>query len=252
MADPAGQRSLQDRVALVTGASGGIGTAVAWRLAQHGAAVACHYGSNADAAHQVARRIRASGGRASALGADLRDPAAPDELIDAVERDLGPVDALVANAGIVRPLELAEIGHEEFDELMAVNLRAPFMLARRVVPGMRERGFGRVLFTSSVAAFTGGLVGPHYAASKAGLHAIVHYLARRVAPDGVTVNAIAPALIRDTGDLSKLGDVQELARNVPVGRLGTPAEVADMALAMLRNAYLTNQVVLLDGGMHPR
>jgi 3-oxoacyl-[acyl-carrier protein] reductase len=134
---------------------------------------------------------------------------------------------------------------------MFVNLRAPFLLARRVVPGMQERGFGRLLFTSSVAAFTGGLVGPHYAASKAGLHAIVHYLARRLAPDGVTVNAIAPALIRDTGDLSELGDVEELARKVPVGRLGTPAEVADMALAMLRNAYMTNQVVLLDGGMHP-
>ena len=240
------------RVALVTGASGAIGTALAWRLAQHGAAVGVGYNSDEAAARRVVKRIESAGGRAFALGADLRDAAAPDELIDAAESELGPVDLLLANAGLIRPLALEDIDAAEFDELMAVNLRAPFLMARRVIPGMRERAFGRILFTSSVAAFTGGLVGPHYAASKAGLQAIVHYLARRLAPDGVTVNAIAPALIRDTGDLSQLGDPVELAKKVPVGRLGTPAEVADMALAMLRNAYLTNQVVLLDGGMHPR
>jgi 3-oxoacyl-[acyl-carrier protein] reductase len=244
--------TLKDKVALVTGASGGIGTAMAWRLAQAGAHVGVGNGSNRDAARQIVHRIEAAGGRAAAVGADLREPGAPDELVDATEEALGPVDVLVANAGLIRPQQIDEIGADEFDEIMAVNLRAPFLLARRVVPGMRDRGYGRVLFTSSVAAFTGGLVGPHYAASKAGLHAIVHYLARRLAPHGVTVNAIAPALIKDTGDLSKLGDVAALSSKVPVGRLGTPAEVADMALAMLRNAYLTNQVVLLDGGMHPR
>jgi len=244
--------TLQDRVALVTGASGGIGTAMAWRLAQAGARVGVGYGSNRDAARQIVHRIEAAGGTAAAVSADLREPGAADELVDATEEALGPVDLLVANAGLIRPMQIDEIGPDEFDEIMAVNLRAPFLLARRVVPGMRDRGYGRVLFTSSVAAFTGGLVGPHYAASKAGLHAIVHYLARRLAPHGVTVNAIAPALIKDTGDLSKLGDVAALSTKVPVGRLGTPAEVADMALAMLRNAYLTNQVVLLDGGMHPR
>jgi 3-oxoacyl-[acyl-carrier protein] reductase len=239
------------RIALVTGASGAIGTALAWRLAQHGAAVGVGYHSDKESARRIVRRIESAGGRAAALGADLRDGDAPDELIEAAESELGPVDLLVANAGIVKPLQIEEIDAGEFDELMAVNLRAPFLLARRVIPGMCERGFGRILFTSSVAAFTGGLVGAHYAASKAGLQAIVHYLAKRLAPEGVTVNAIAPALIRDTGDLSKLGDLQELQKKVPVGRLGTPAEVADMSLAMLRNAYLTNQVILLDGGMHP-
>jgi 3-oxoacyl-[acyl-carrier protein] reductase len=115
---------------------------------------------------------------------------------------------------------------------------------------MRERGFGRILFTSSVAALTGGIVGPHYASSKAGLHGLTHFLAVRAAGDGVTVNTIAPALIEDTGMLP--GDPGELAQRVPVGRLGTPAEVADLALAILRNGYMTNQVVGLDGGMHPR
>ncbi len=133
---------------------------------------------------------------------------------------------------------------------MAVNLRAPFLLARRVLPGMRERGYGRILFTSSVAALTGGIVGPHYASSKAGLHGLTHFLAARVAAEGVTVNAIAPALIEETAMLP--GDPGDLAKVVPAGRLGKPAEVADLALAMLANGYLTSKVVTLDGGIHPR
>src|SRR5262249_41147518 len=108
---------------------------------------------------------------------------------------------------------------------------------------------------SSVAAFTGGLIGPHYAASKAGLHGLTHFLAARTAPFGITVNALAPALIADTGLLP--GDPQELRQQVPVGRLGPPnevpgPEVADLALPIMRNPYLTNQVISLDGGMHPR
>jgi 3-oxoacyl-[acyl-carrier protein] reductase len=132
---------------------------------------------------------------------------------------------------------------------MAVNLRAPFLAAQAALPAMLERGFGRILFMSSVAAFTGGLVGPHYAASKAGLHAITAFLATRSAAGGVTVNAIAPALIAGTGMLP--GGEAELAARVPVGRLGRPEEVADLALAMLANGYLTGQVVLIDGGTRP-
>ena len=114
---------------------------------------------------------------------------------------------------------------------------------------MRARQFGRILFTSSVAALTGGIVGPHYAASKAGLHGLTHFLAARAARDGVTVNAIAPALIEDTAMLP--GDPGDLKQRVPVGRLGKPDEVADFALAVLRNGYITNQVMSVDGGIHP-
>jgi 3-oxoacyl-[acyl-carrier protein] reductase len=237
------------RVALVTGASGGIGRRIAERLAAEGAAVALAYGENADPAQDLASEIAGAGGRAIAIGADLRDAADTESLADMAGQALGPIDILVANAGTGRRTEWQEIDAAAFDELIAVNLRAPFLLARRILPGMRERGFGRILFTSSVAAFTGGSVGAHYAASKAGLHGITHHLATRVAADGVTVNAIAPALIEDTGLLP--GDPGELAKRVPVGRLGRPEEVADLALAMLANGYLTNQVVLLDGGMHP-
>ena len=115
---------------------------------------------------------------------------------------------------------------------------------------MTARRFGRIIFMSSVAGFTGGIVGPHYAASKAGLHGLTHYLASRTASRGVTVNAIAPALIDDTGMIP--GDPDQLAGNIPVGRLGTPAEVANLTLAVLLNDYITNQVISIDGGIHPR
>ena len=157
---------------------------------------------------------------------------------------------LIAAAGLGRRQTLEEVSVEDFDEMIAVNLRAPFLLAQQTLPAMRARGFGRILFVSSVAAFTGGIVGPHYAASKAGLHGLTHFLASRTAGDGVTVNAIAPALITQTGMLP--GNPEELRSRVPVGRLGEPEEVADLAMAILRNPYLTNQVVSLDGGIHPR
>lgn len=239
-----------NKVALVTGASGGIGQALARRLAGEGASVALAYGANAKPAQKLADELVAGGGHALAVGADLRRAEAPAELVANVEPQLGSVDILVAAAGLGRQQSLEEISIADFDEMLAVNLRAPFLLAQQTLPGMQARGFGRILFVSSAAAFTGGVVGPHYAASKAALHGLTHFLASRVAGDGVTVNAIAPALITDTGMLP--GEPEELRGRVPVGRLGQPAEVADLALAMLRNAYLTNQVVSLDGGMHPR
>lgn len=237
------------RVALVTGGSGGIGAELSSRLAGAGSAVAVHYATNRDAADKVAAAIVERGGRAATVGADLAQPDAAERLIEAVESDLGPVDVLAANAGLSRPGSYEDVDASAFDETLAVNLRAPYLLARRVLPGMRDRRFGRILFTSSVAALTGGIVGPHYASSKAGLHGLTHFLASRVASDGVTVNTIAPALIEETGMLP--GDPGELAGHVPVGRLGTPREVADLALAVLRNGYVTNQVVSVDGGIHP-
>jgi 3-oxoacyl-[acyl-carrier protein] reductase len=241
---------LAGRVAVVTGGSGGRGQAVARRLAAAGVAVAVGYGQGREAAERMAAEITSTGGRAVALGADLGRADGPGRLLTAAEDVLGPVGILVSNAGLGRRQRLDEVTAADFDEMIAVNLRAPFLLAQRALPGMAARGFGRVLFVSSVAAFTGGIVGPHYAASKAGLHGLTHFLASRFAADGVTVNALAPALVTGTGMLP--GDPGELSRQVPVGRLGTPGEVADLAMAMLRNGYLTSQVVSLDGGMHPR
>jgi 3-oxoacyl-[acyl-carrier protein] reductase len=237
---------MQGRVALVTGASGGIGHAIARRLAAAGITVAVHYGRNETAARELAARLP----KAVAFGADMMLKAAPSDLVDRVESELGPVDLLVANHGTARRGGLEDVDADDFDYTLAVNLRAPFLLAQRVLPGMRERGFGRILFMSSVASFTGGIVGPHYAASKAGLNALTHFIASRTASDGITVNAVAPALIENTDMLP--GDPGDLAGRIPVGRLGHPEEVADLAFAILSNAYLTNQVVSIDGGIYPR
>ncbi|HMI70533.1 MAG TPA: SDR family NAD(P)-dependent oxidoreductase [Solirubrobacteraceae bacterium] len=237
---------LEGRVALVTGASGGIGGRIAERLGAAGATVALHYARNA----QPAQKLAATLPRAAAFGADLGEREAPERLVGEVEGSLGPIDVLVANHGAGRVAQLDEVDADAFDALIAINLRAPYLLARRTLPGMRERGFGRILFMSSVAGFTGGIIAPHYASSKAGLHGLTHYLASRVARDGVTVNALAPALIEDTGLLP--GDPSDLGERIPVGRVGRPEEVADLALAVLRNGYITSQVVGIDGGMYPR
>src|SRR4051812_29029088 len=241
---------LAGRVALVTGGSGGIGRPLVLDLAATGAAVAVGYGASREPAEELVDEVTRSGGRAVAIGADLREPAAAAQLVGVAEHALGPIDVLVANHGMAMRQEWDEVALGDWDETLDVNLRAPFLLAQRVLPGMRSRGWGRILFVSSVAGFTGGIVGPHYAASKAGLHGLTHFLAARVARDGVTVNAIAPALVEDTGMLP--GSPEELRSRVPVGRLGRPDEVAELAVAMLANGYLTSQVVGLDGGMYPR
>ena len=238
-----------ERVALVTGASGGIGQAIAEALAAEGAVVGLHYGSSPDPANRLAERIAARGGRAAVFGADLRDGEAPAALADRVAAELGPIELLVNNAGVGRRLTWEQTTIEDFDASYAVNLRAPFLLAQRALPAMIERGFGRLLFMSSVAGLTGGVVGPHYASAKSGLHGLTHFLAGRLAGSGVTVNALAPALIADTGMLP--GDPEELRARIPVGRLGTPNEVADLTLAVLRNGYVTNQVISIDGGIYP-
>ncbi|HEY4826285.1 MAG TPA: SDR family NAD(P)-dependent oxidoreductase [Solirubrobacteraceae bacterium] len=240
---------LTNKVALITGASGGIGQAIARRLAASGASVALAYNAHAKPAQKLADELVDSGASALAVAADLSRPEAPAELLAEIEPQLGAIDVLVPAAGLGRVQRFEDVSLEDFDEMIAVNLRAPFLLAQRTLPGMAARGFGRVLFVSSVAGFTGGVVAPHYAASKAGLHGLTHFLARRVASDGVTVNAIAPALITDTMMLP--GDPEELRSRVPVGRLGKPDEVADLAMAILRNGYITSQVVSVDGGMYP-
>jgi 3-oxoacyl-[acyl-carrier protein] reductase len=239
---------LAGKIAVVTGGSGGIGAAICRRLAEEGVAVAVGYGSSSAAAQRVTDEIGSAGGVARAFGADLADPEAPARLIADVEGALGPVDILVANHGTATVAAYDEVDAALFDRTMAVNLRAPFLLAQAALGGMRERGFGRILFISSTAAFRGGVVGPHYAASKAGLHGLAHFLASRTATDGVTVNVLAPGFI-ETPMLP--GDPSELGARVPVGRVGEPEEVADLALAVLRNGYVTSHVFSVDGGMHP-
>lgn len=240
--------SMAGRVALLTGASGGIGGALGRRLLQAGVHTALTYGRSAEQVRILAGEAEAHGVRAVALPGDLADPAVPARLVRQAVASLGHIDVLIANAGHAVRQEYAEVDLETWNTTIAVNLTAPFLLAQEVLPGMVERGFGRVLFISSVAGFTGGIIGPHYAASKAGVHGLVHFLAPRVGQMGVTVNALAPALIENTAMLP----VTARPRSLPVGRFGTPDEVADLAMAILGNGYLTNQVLSLDGGSYPR
>jgi 3-oxoacyl-[acyl-carrier protein] reductase len=236
-----GSGGLEGRVALVTGGSRGIGKAIAIALGTAGARVAVHYSTRADAAHEVAETI---GNGAITVGCDLSDHAGVAPLAAAVAARLGPVDILVNNAGIAIVKPWAEVDLADWDRTYAVNVRPQFSLCREIVPGMRERKWGRLLFISSVAAHTGGVIGPHYASSKAAQIGLMHSYANLLAAEGVTSNAISPALI-ETDMLPKIGKPP-----LPVGRFGLPHEVADVALALLSNGFVTGQTIHVNGGWY--
>jgi 3-oxoacyl-[acyl-carrier protein] reductase len=243
---------LKGRVALLTGASGGIGKAIGRRLADNGADLCLAYGRNADDAESVAEYARELGRRVTTVAADMSDPHSPEALVARANDALGQIDLLVANAGAADIKGWQNIDLASWNATLAVNLTAPFLLAQQVLPSMIERKFGRILFISSVAALTGGVVGAHYAASKAGLHGLMHHLAPRVAARGVTVNSLAPALVGATKMFPADLEADTLPIPIPVGRVGRPDEIADMAITMLRNGYLTDKVITLDGGILPR
>jgi 3-oxoacyl-[acyl-carrier protein] reductase len=240
---------LQGKRALVTGASGGIGGAVALGLARAGADLVLTYAGHRDDAEAVAEQITALGRTAEVVRADLGAGGAGRELIDRVVTDR-PLDVLVANAGTGTRASWDQVDDELWERTFAVNVTATWQMTQAVVPGMVERGFGRILYVSSVAALNGGIVGPHYAASKAALHGLMHHMAARVAGHGVTVNTIAPALIAGTRILPAGADGRP-PMPIPVGHLGQPADIAGMAVAMLTNPYLTNKVITVDGGIYP-
>jgi len=242
---------LTGRVALVTGASRGIGAATAIRLAEAGADVAVGCGRHREKAEEVAGKITGLGRRAVVVSGDMADPDVPRRVVAEASERLGPVGVLVANAGTGTRIDLDDVDVAAWDHDMAVNLRAPFLLAQAAVPGMRERRFGRIVFLSSVAAFLGGILSPQYTASKAGLIGLAHNLAAALAAHGITVNAISPGLIA-TDMLTGDPRLDALERGVPVGRLGQPVEVADLIVAVVSNAYMTGQTVSVDGGRYPR
>ena len=244
---------LRDRIALITGASSGIGYATALRMAEVGAGIAIGYEQREQAAQVLAEHIRQLGRRAITVRGDMSKPDEVLALVDVAEAELGPIDILISNAGAGNRKRLEELTLEEWDQTINVNLRPSFLLAQRITPGMRQRRWGRVILISSVAAFTGGIVGPHYAASKAGLLGLMHSLAASLAPHGVTVNAVAPALIAGTGMLPGGPEAErDLISHIPAGRLGKPEDVVEAIMMLIVNSYMTNQTILVDGGMYPR
>ncbi|MET0154010.1 MAG: 3-oxoacyl-ACP reductase family protein [Candidatus Binatia bacterium] len=236
---------LRGKVALVTGASRGIGRAIAVALARSGLDVAVNFRSRHQEAAAACAEIEALGRRAAAVQADVAEEAEVAILVTTVERVLGPVDVLVNNAGIARVQPIDEITEEDWDGVLRVNLKSAFLVTRRVLPGMRARRWGRIINVSSAAAHVGGVVGPHYAASKAGLLGFTHWCARVLAKEGVTANAIAPALIAT--DMIPPGARPDL---IPQGRFGTVEEVAEAAAMLARNGYVTGQTINVDGGVY--
>jgi 3-oxoacyl-[acyl-carrier protein] reductase len=238
---------LTGRTALVTGGSRGIGRAIALALAQAGADVAVNYRMNAAEAEQVCGMIAKLGRRTVKVPADVSAAGDVARLVTATEAALGPVDILVNNAGIAPPVGIEALTEALWDETIAVNLKSVFLVTQAVLPGMRQRRWGRIINISSTAAQIGGIVGPHYAASKAGIHGLTHGYASRLAKEGITANVIAPALIET--DMVRALPAAAVDR-IPVGRFGRPEEVAEIAVMLARNGYVTGQTINVNGGVY--
>ncbi len=238
---------LSGKIALVTGASRGIGRAIAIALGKAGADVAVNYRSRDAEAEATCAIIQQHGTRALAVRANVSRSAAVVQMVVAIELKLGPVDILVNNAGIVSAKPLPDITEADWDEMLAVNLKSAFLVTQQVLPGMRSRGWGRIMFLSSVAAQTGGITGPHYAASKAGVLGLTHSYARHLFKEGITANALAPALI-ETDMVT--GNLQAKPSAIPIGRFGTPEEVATVAVMLAKDGFITGQTINVNGGWY--
>jgi 3-oxoacyl-[acyl-carrier protein] reductase len=243
------ETGLNGKVALVTGANRGIGRGIALALAKAGADVAVNFRSDEDevGAKAVCSLIDGSGRRSFAVKTDVSIGSQVSRMVSAVQEHLGDISILVNNAGISKPQPIQEITEADWDLIHNVNLKSMFLVTQTVLPAMRRQRWGRIINLSSVAAQLGGIIGPHYAASKAGAIGLTHSYASLLAKEGITVNAIAPALIETdmiTSNPKARPDI------TPVGRFGTVEEVAEIAVMLACNAYMTGQTISVNGGWY--
>jgi len=239
--------SLSGRTALVTGGGRGIGKAIALALASAGCDVAVNYVSREADADATADAVRAAGRRAIVIRGDVSKSADVAALVAAVDAGLGPVDILVNNAGRLVIESIDQMSEASWNEIIQVNLSSVFLMTQAVLPGMRSRKWGRIINLTSVAAQAGSLLAVHYAAAKAGVIAATKSYARMLAKEGVTVNAIAPALIATEMVTSNPNVKPDM---IPVGRFGHAEECGDVAVLLAGNAYMTGQTINVNGGMY--
>jgi 3-oxoacyl-[acyl-carrier protein] reductase len=239
---------LNGKIALVTGSSRGIGRAIALGLARCGVDVAVNFKTQQQGALVTGQQVKSLGRRAILVQADASCSADVAHMIAIVERELGPVDILVNNAGIARNQKMEEITESDWDEVLAVNLKSVFLVTQAVLPGMRRRHWGRIINLSSGAAQTGGMVGLHYTASKAGVEGLTRAYAIRLVKEGVTVNAVAPALI----ETDMMPETESRRKLIPLGRMGQTDEVAEAVIFLAGNGYMTGQTIHLNGGLYFR
>ncbi len=240
---------LKGKVAVVTGASRGIGAAVAKKLASLGADLALIYAGNDALAEAAAADCRALGVRAEAYRCDVSDGEAVKETVAKIKAELGGVQLLVNNAGITRDGLVATMKEADFDEVLDVNLKGAFHMIRHCSGLMLRAKYGRIVNISSVAGLMGNPGQANYAAAKAGLIGLTKTTAKELASRGITVNAVAPGLI-DTDMTRKLGLKEEALKSaIPLGRAGKPEEVAEAVAFLLQADYITGEVLRVDGGM---
>jgi len=243
---------LDGKVAVITGASRGIGRAVAMKLASLGAVVVINYNGSKERAEEVKREIEAGGGSADIYQCDVSDYGKCETFIQDVIREHGHIDILVNNAGVTRDGLLMKMSEEAFDQVISTNLKGAFNTIRFASRQMLKQRSGRIINMSSVVGVTGNAGQANYSASKAGIIGLTKATAREVASRGITVNAIAPGMIAtDMTDAMTQEAREKMTEAIPLGRMGTPEDVANMAvfLASPKSDYITGQVFAVDGGM---
>jgi 3-oxoacyl-[acyl-carrier protein] reductase len=249
---------LEGKVALITGASRGLGRAMAIRFAQEGAAVAINYCKNQDAAEEVRKIIVSAGGKGTAVQADVAKSDQVQRMVETVLKMYGSIDILVNNAGIVVTAPtLMEASWQDLDRMIDVNLRGVVYCVQAVAKGMMERRYGRIINLSSIAAMGTSFVGTTgYAATKAAVMSLTKRLALELGPHNITVNAIAPGFIKtemalSNGDVPRTrSDLETIARKTMLGRLGEPEDIAHTALFLAsgESCFMTAQILTVDGG----